>query len=650
MGLLTRRPAPAARTVPAPTPDRACTGHTRAGRQCGQWAKRGLSTCHAHTPSPVLTAHPVGEQSNTRGSAMVAAGMSVTVAGTSWKDWKPGDRAWQQDAWRLYDITGQLRFVARSVANSMSRCRLYVAELDEAGNIIGETEDEEIAALAAIPLGTGPQKAENIKTLGLQLFVPGEGYIVAESGTGPDGADLWYAVAGRAVKKQGEQMTVRRPPQYGGGDLPIRDGVDTLLRVWTPHPADADEPDSPARSSIPDLRKLEAIRKREFAELDSRLTGAGVWFLPDNLDFPAGDDNPGGVDGFYQHLMAVMTTAIQDRSSAAAVAPNVVPVPADLLDKIGKPITFWSPLDEQLLPMAEATVRSLAQSLDAPPELMLGNGDSNHWNSWLTAEETIKTHYEPPLNLIAEVITTGYLHGAIAFLGKPNPRRYAYAFDTSPLRVRADRTADALVLNERGLLGDVATVEAANYSEEQMPDAAERLRKLAIAVVERDGIAALADPEIRALAGFAEATVAAPAITSAPTEPPADPEPDEPRALPEQPDEAPPPGDGLVAACEIAVLRALELAGGRLVPHRERGDTPRHQLHTRVHAADEATASKALSDAWEHLPVIAQAFSLPVDRLHILLDGYVMQLITRGRAHERGLLAELVTVARTGTR
>jgi len=649
VGLLTRKQTPA-RTVPSPTPDRACTGHTRAGRACGQWAKRGLATCHAHTPPPALTAAVVGEQSNTRGS-LTAAGMPISFKGAAWKDWKPGDRAWQQDAWRLYDITGQLRFVARSVANSMSLCRLYVAELDEAGNIIGETEDPEIAALAAVPLGTGPQKAENIQSLGLQLFVVGEAYLVAESKGAEDGGDLWYPIAGREVKKTGSTLTVVRPPQHGGGVLEYRDGVDSLERIWTPHPADSNEPDAPVRSAIPDLRKLEAIRKRMFAELDSRLTGAGVWFLPDNLDFPASDDNPGGVEGFYQHLTEVMSTAIQDRSSASAVAPNVVPVPADLLDKIKPPVTFWSELDAQLLPMEEATFKSLAQSLDAPVEMMMGTGESNHWSAWLIAEETIKTHYEPPLNRIADAITRMYLHGAIAAI-RPNvdARRFAYAFDTGPLRVRADRSTDALALHERHLLSDDATVEAANFPVEEMPDQQEKLRRLAEELFRSAPNIALLDPQLRELVGL---STDIPAIGPA-TEPVVEPEPvvevEEPRALPEQPDEAPPPGDGLTAACEIAVLRALELAGGRLVPHRERGDTPRHQLHTRVAAADRGTADKALADAWTHLPVIAQAFNLPVDRLHILLNGYVMELITRGREHERGLLAALVAAARTGVR
>lgn len=591
----------------------------------------------------------IGEQSNTRGS-LVAAGQSISFTGTTWKTWKSGDRTWQQDAWRLYDITGQLRFVARSVANSMSLARLYVAELDEAGNIIGETDDPQIAALAAVPLGTGPAKTENVQALGLQLFVAGEGYIVAESGAGPDGGDLWFTVAGREVKKQGDNLIVTRPPQYGGGELSVRDGVDMLIRVWTPHPADSNEPDSPARSAIPDLRKLEAIRKRMFAELDSRLTGAGVWPLPENLDFPASDDNPGGVTGFFQHLTEVMSTAIQDQSSASAVVPNVIPVPPDLLDKIGKPITFWSPLDEQLLPMEESAFRSLAQSLDAPVQMMLGNQDSNHWSSWLTAEETVKTHYEPPLNRIADAATTSYLHGAIERLGKPNPRGFAYAFDTGPLRVRADRTTDALTLNERGLLSDEATVEAASFPVEEMPDKNERLRKLANELMRSAPNIALLDPQLRELVGL---NGTPPAITAepetVPTETPAEVESEDPRALPEQPDE-PPGADGLTAACEVAVLRALELAGGRLVPHRERGDTPRHQLHTVVAAADRGTAEKALSDAWLHLPVIADAWGVPVDRLHTLLHGYVMELVTRGRAHERGLLAALVAAARTGGR
>src|SRR5690606_26959730 len=120
------------------------------------------------------------------------------------------------EAWRLYDITGQLRFVANSLAASMSMCRLYVAELDEAGHEMGEATDPAISALAAGPLGRGPAKAEAIRLLSLCLFVAGEAYIVVEA---DPVADSWYVVSGRQVQRRAGKTTVTRPVTHGGGRL-----------------------------------------------------------------------------------------------------------------------------------------------------------------------------------------------------------------------------------------------------------------------------------------------------------------------------------------------------------------------------------------------------------------------------------------------
>lgn len=640
MPLLRRRPP----APPRPPADRACTATTRTGRACTQWTRPGTDTCAAHTPRP---RRPPGEQSNTRG--LVAASWTVRFEGAAWRDWKPGNREWQADAWRLYDITGQLRFVARSVASAMSRCKLYVAELDEAGNEIGEAKDTQIAALAAVPLGIA-RRAENIQLLSLCLFVAGEGYIVAESEADTEGGDLWYVVSGAAVKRQGNLVTVKRPRQYGGGEFALR-AEDSIIQVWTPHPNNDDEPDSPTRSAIPPLRELELIRKREFAELESRLLGGGVWFLPESIDFPRKDDDPEW--DFVDELIETAGISISDQASAKAKVPITVTVPDELVDKIQPPTTFWSELSEQLLPMKEAALRDLAQSLDAPPEVMTGLSETNHWSAWLIDEDTIKTHYEPPLQRIAEAMTSGYLWGALKALGK-DPARYAYRFSTAPLRVRSDRTADAIQLHGLGLLSDEETVEAANWQREAMPAKEERLRRLAEKALDAAPQVVLMDPELRALVGFQQPPPVLPEAEAGPIQVESEvtpPGPPEPRALPEQPAGPPEAGEAaLVAGCELVVLRALELAGGRLVPHRERGDTPKHLLHTRVAAADTATAERALAGAWAHLGIVAAAHRMDAGQLERLLHGYTVELLTRGRAHDAGLLGTLLAAARAGAR
>lgn len=637
---------------------RQCAATTRRGARCRNTPMGHTGRCHSHTlPTRGLT-------------ASVAA---VDMDAVGWKEWKAGAREWQREAWRLYDITGPLRFVANWVGNSVSRCVLYVAEVDESGEPGDRATKKDVAALAAGPLGQGPAKDEALRLLGINLFTPGEAWVVAEAGveTGADGkaADRWFVVSSRQIRRSGDTIVIRRSRLHGGGEMTFRPGTDLLLQVWTPHPDNTDEPDSPARSAIPVLRAIEVIWKRIFAELDSRLTGAGVLVISQNMDFPRGDDTPAGAEGFAQLLIRTMATSMQDRSSAAAVAPIVMTAPPDEIDKL-KHLTFWSELSDQLLPMLEAAVRYLAQSLDVPAEVLTGMGEASHWSAWQIEEGTVKTQIVPILNRIADALTTGYLKPALEDLGE-DPEKYCYAFDTGPLTARPDRSDDALSYQQAGIISTDAAIELGALREDQKLEGEERLRWLAEKLV----LAApqlVSDPVLRKLVGFPPAPEAAQqplppdgVAADDPAGPPEKPEdsPPERPAVADEREEEPAPegpperavkepkpgrkakattaaaghGDALIPVAALATVRALSLAGGRLVSRTQRDrwpDTPRHQLHTCVGSVDAERAEWALRGAWDDLPAVAVDLPMDPDGLRHVLHSHVVGLLASGTGYD----------------
>lgn len=596
---------------------------------------------------------PVGLLSN----AMTAAVTSVSLDGAAWKNYRFGDRAWQADAWRLYDITGPLRFVASWVGSSVANCRLYVAEVNADGEAGREVDDDDqIAALAAGPLGIGASRAEALRLLGIDLFIPGECYIVAEAGGGSDGEDLWWVVTGGEIKRQGDRITITRPPHLGGGQFEYRDGTDLMIRCWTPHPRRTSEPDSPTRSAIPDLREIEALRKRLFAELDSRLAGAGLLALPDGLDLPRGQDDPPGYAGFQAMLQRAMAASLRDRSTAEAMVPIMVSGQADLLEKI-RHITFWSELSDQILPLRKEAVESLARSLDIPPEVLMGLGSTNHWAAWAVSDDAINTQIKPVLLRIAAALTLGYLTPALEELGYDSGA-YTYAFDWSALTVRPNRSADATTAHDRMLLSDEAVRTAGSWSEEDAPDEDERTRRLAEKILIAAPQVALADPGIRELVGL-------PALTGVTTDQPGETQPGQPAELPPaQPEENGPPANqpdrsgqpegeqqpaavALSAVARYAVREALKLAGQRLVPHRDRDrytDVPKHQLHTRYGPVPADRVPGLLLGAWANLDEgVVDGLGIDPAAFAELLAEYASTLLTRGIAHDDQLLADLLT-------
>lgn len=607
--------------------------------------------------------------------------MATVALGRSgaWATWKFGNWDWQVEAWRLYDIVGELRFLAGWIGDSVSQARMYVTRLDETGEETGEVIDPSIARLAAVPLGGGAQRDDNLRLLGIDLAVAGEAWIVGEGAASGDPKG-WFVVSGGQLRREAGWISVTRPIQFGGGILRLTDGQDLLIRAWRPHPNDILQSDSPTRSAIPPLREIELLTKREFAELESRLTGAGVWLLPEGIDFPKDEGDPEDISGFMASMQRIAALNIRDQSSASALVPIMATVPDQWVEHIDKfkPITFWSDLSEQIMPMKEKAIIRVGATFEVPSEILTGIGDSNHWTSWAISEEGIK-RIKPYLATIADTLTRGFLVPTLERAGIPNAEEYAYVFDVAPLSVRPNRLPEALDLSDRYLLKDLDTVQAGAFTAEQMPDDAEKLRMLLFRSVAKDPTL-LTDPGIQAALGITgvPARVIAPAPAPA-EEPPAEDAPADgpPDNLDDGPTDGDPPGPAtnaalsarlarmieshqqparaltacaegeedvraLRTATKLLVLRALELAGGRLTTPADRtrrwAETPRHELHTRIGPITPDRATKVLDGACEHVGAVAEELAMDPDQLRAGVFGYCHELITRGIPHADDML------------
>jgi hypothetical protein len=593
---------------------------------------------------------------STRHSLTAAVSMLDATSTGAGKQVKGGDRSWQSDAWRLYDITGQLRFVANWAGACLSRCILRVHEVTDQGNIGAIVDDPEISQLGSGPLGIGNSRAEALRLCGIDLFVAGEAYLIAESEGGPNGSDLWWVVTARQIKKLGDTITIPRSPMHGGGVFTYRPGVDLILRMWTPHPDDANEPDSSTRSAIPDLRLMEAIRRRQFAELDSRLTGAGLLFVPDSIDLPRGEDDPEGPDGFATMLMRTMATSLRDRTSAAAMVPIVVQGAADDIEKV-KHLTFWTPMSEQLSDMWKQALTGLGESLDVPPEVMAGLGGSNHWSAWAISDAAVGELIEPLAGRVAAALTVGYLWPALESLGY-DPEKYVYQFDTGLLVVRPNRTADAMTYHAAGLISDETARNAGAWNDDDEPDQHERARRLAERLVIAN-IGALADPAIRALLEL-PALESAPAGTQqgqgqGPQQQPAPIEQGPPQTQPTgttpRPDDQQPAGQpggaaygGLDVALSMVARRAMTLAGQRLIPHGQRSRYPveAYQLAASYGPVVPDQVGRLLDGAWRDIDLICESYQLDRDKLASMLDDFCHGLLVRGISYGDDLVRKLV--------
>jgi hypothetical protein len=599
---------------------------------------------------------------------------------------KLGDHRWQWEAWRHYDICGELRFVVNWIGNAVSRCRMYAAQVSDDGTVGDEVNDATAKKIAETMFGTPAAKAQAQRLMGINMMVAGDVFIVAEGyqqtgeGGEPD-RDKWYVCSSSEVFRRGDDIMVRRSITHGGGQYKLDPKKDLLIRVWNPHPRRHDAADSTTRAILPVLRELEQCTKRVFAELDSRLAGAGILLLPDNIDFPRpptenpADSIPANATGFLQVLQQTMATSLQQRDSAAALVPIILQASVEALDKI-KHLTLDSNISEHITTMRTEAIKRMAMSLDIPPEVLTGMGGSNHWSAWQIEESSIKVHIEPLLIQLADALNIGYFQPALKAAGVKNPEKMTLWFDIAALTVRPNRSDQALQFVEKELISAKAARDNAAFSDDDAPSQEEIVFSIVKALVQAQPAYA-ADPEVQKVLGLPKiGPVPAPAPAQGEGDlMPGDPGYDE--AGTEPADEGGVPGlpsvqDAIAGkvgnpgqklsqiaasaakdsvplfyAADAAVRRAMELAGGRLVPgpQRARYAVAKHELHTRV-VADQAKVPSLLAGAWTHIREQAPALGVDSDALEDLLGGYCTELLTRGVPHDPSLLRETLLRAR----
>lgn len=512
---------------------------------------------------------------------------------------------WQRECYRHYSICGEARYAARFMGNALSRAVLGVA------NKKGETIDSGPAVEYLDQLFEGKVgQGQMLEALGIHLTIAGECYLI---GRKVNGGDIWEIVSVLEIEVIGTGRNAVWKIKYGNGIQPVTlTPSDVVIRIWNPKPGSRMEADSPFRSLLPILTEIEWLTRHIFAQTSSRLAGSGVLFLPQNMTFPPPPDQDGKpvevaneADAFMKVLADQMLAPLADPGNVASKVPIIVTAPTDAIDK-ARLMQFWSELDANALEMRKDAIVRFAVGMDLPVEEILGmssnagtgGGNSNgvsHWGAWQIEESTIKMHIEPMLDVAVNFLTVMYLR---PLLGR-NEDGERVIYDTSRLKLRPDRSKEALELQARGLLkGEIAVVEN-GFSKEDMPDDKELVKFLLMKVA---GGSATPDQVGAALAALGVDLPRPPAPEiQQPRESRPPPSLEEHPTRPRTPDES-----ALLYACDALVWRALELAGKRVINAGVRGKSRDITIDpTEFHLVKDLVAE----------------WSEPVEQINALLEG-----------------------------
>jgi hypothetical protein len=199
---------------------------------------------------------------------------------------------------------------------------------------------------------------------------------------------------GYHLAKTGDRWEVLNNPAEGATKKKL-EAADLVVTVENPDPNEpAQRLDSPVMAANDIGRELLLARGQARAAARSRTAQLYTLFYPQE---GAGPDR----QAFEDALMDVMVAPLADEMSTAAVAPNLVAFPGDLIDKI-RPLDLIGEIDEKLHERIDRLVHSLAMILDSPIEVLEGSGDANHWGAWLVSEDNYLNHVEPLASPIGE--------------------------------------------------------------------------------------------------------------------------------------------------------------------------------------------------------------------------------------------------------
>lgn len=440
---------------------------------------------------------------------------------------------WQERAFYYYHHLGEVWYAAQFYARALRKVELYVAERNDQDGTLVRTENPAAISILEEVNGADGSRARILAAYGRLMFLTGECYLIRN----PDGT--WEAVSVTEVVV-GDDGRLQRYRSAGSRNpevlaLPgdagmLTDDTAIAYRLWRPDPQHSDEPDGPMRGVLDECEELLVKSRAVRAQELSRLASNGLLLVPAELDQEDEDatadaDDAEQVSPLMRKLSRAMQDSIEQEGSASAVIPIIISGAGEALAEL-RHVSLYDPsraavdANERM-----AVVKRIAIGLDMPPEVLLGVEDSNHWTAWQISEDTWSAHVEPVVIDLCGDLTSSLLRPTLEAEGIQDPpdARYVVWYDESRAVARPDRSKIALEVHAAQALSDEALREAAGFDEDDAPP------------------------------------VTAPVVTPiVPVE--------------ETEDVGPPEQAAVVAAAELLVCRAREIAGSRLRTRLSEGD------------------------------------------------------------------------------
>lgn len=400
---------------------------------------------------------------------------------------------WQADAWDYRDLVGELAGALRFRSNAISKVALKVGQVQEGSDEpIDITSDQctlppalKKAAqdcLDRLPWRNGYAFLGVLDTC---FSVAGEAWLHGQ--TNEDGEEEWSILSTDEVQPVGSGGRLGIVSVPGKPARPLDPATEALIRLWVPHPRFKAMADSPVRS-IRDVLEDIVLAGREIrAAARSRIAANGILLISDEMSIVKRKaDETDEPDDFASELEAAMLAPIANEGEAGSVVPIVVQGNTEDI----KAVTHIHLERETSADIGDKLQRSLtrmAESIDVPPTVITGLGDTNHWNAYVIDSSTWRNHLEPGVRIEVDSLTEGYFRTSLMQpttqggygMSREDANQVVIWYDAGKVTENANRGSDAKDAYDRFAIGPEALRDALGFDKDDKPSDEELLVMLA---------------------------------------------------------------------------------------------------------------------------------------------------------------------------
>jgi hypothetical protein len=412
-------------------------------------------------------------------------------------------RAWQRAAWDYFDAIGEVRYGFSVLSSTASRATLQAGiryrsterpmtlralrDQDPDGRRIGPTTSGALQLAGDLIAQITPAL---VTQMALNLSVAGEFYLVDDTegklvngGNGdtngwavlsteelvPRGIDgeVIDTAGARRLGTRVKRWAVRRTRAGTTYNLPDDAYV---ARVWRPHPRWQDEPSSSMIGVLDACETLILLDQYVRTSTRSRLF-AGAVFFPDGVGT--------GSDDIEETLLDAALAPVSKEDAGYSLVPLVLTGPPDAGAQI-KRIDLSRMVDEDLITLHSTMMDRVLTGIDLPKEFVKGLQDSKYANAVVVEEGLYRTHIAPLLDLIADSLTSVFLHPLLRKAGYSDEliAKIVVTFDPADIVTRPDRSQAANDGYDRKVLSGSAWRTARGFSEADSPSDEEMFHRL----------------------------------------------------------------------------------------------------------------------------------------------------------------------------